>query len=85
MGSIHAAVWDITSKDNLPDGMTPSSVDIIILVFVFSALHPSEWASAVSNIYKVSADMRNLYFATFDGRIALPIVDAKTRRSRCNA
>ena len=85
MGSIHAAVWDITSKDSLPDGITPSSVDIIILVFVFSALHPSEWASAVSNIYKVSADMRNLYLVAFDCMVALPIVDTKTRRSRRNA
>jgi len=33
--------------------MEPESVDIIILVFVMSALHPDEWGMAISNIYKM--------------------------------
>jgi tRNAThr (cytosine32-N3)-methyltransferase len=28
-------------------------VDIVILVFVMSALHPDEWGKAVNNIQKV--------------------------------
>lgn len=60
VGSIHASVWDITSGDGLPDGISPSSVDIVVLVFVLSALHPAEWARAVSNIYKVSPYLPNI-------------------------
>jgi tRNAThr (cytosine32-N3)-methyltransferase len=29
----------------------PGSADILIMVFVFSALHPAEWAQAVSNAH----------------------------------
>ncbi|KAG6830359.1 hypothetical protein H0H87_008365 [Tephrocybe sp. NHM501043] len=52
-GSIHAAVWDLTSAEGLPVGLEPETVDIVILVFVFSALHPDEWGRAISNIYKM--------------------------------
>ena len=53
VGTIQAAVWDLTSP-TLPPGLEPGSVDIIILIFVLSALHPSEWANAVSNVHKVT-------------------------------
>ncbi|KAJ7790890.1 methyltransferase [Mycena olivaceomarginata] len=49
-GTISAAVWDLTSPA-LPDGVAPGSADILIMVFVFSALHPAEWAQAVSNAH----------------------------------
>ncbi|KAF8075177.1 S-adenosyl-L-methionine-dependent methyltransferase [Lyophyllum atratum] len=52
-GAIHAAVWDVTSLDGLPTGMEAGSVDIVILVFVFSALHPDEWGRAVANIHQM--------------------------------
>ncbi|KAJ3921655.1 methyltransferase [Lentinula edodes] len=52
-GSIHSAVWDLSSDDSLPPGLAPASVDIVILVFVLSALHPDEWASAIRNLRKV--------------------------------
>jgi len=52
-GTIHAAVWDLTSPDGLPLGMEPGSVDIVILVFVFSALHPDEWGRAIANIHQM--------------------------------
>ncbi|KAJ3986363.1 S-adenosyl-L-methionine-dependent methyltransferase [Lentinula detonsa] len=52
-GSIHAAVWDLASDHVLPPGLVPGSVDIVILVFVLSALHPDEWASAIRNVQKV--------------------------------
>ncbi|KAJ6580985.1 methyltransferase [Mycena capillaripes] len=52
IGTIEAGVWDLTS-DSLPDGVTPESADIVIMVFVFSALHPNEWAKAVSNVHKI--------------------------------
>ncbi|KAI0358186.1 methyltransferase [Trametes cingulata] len=52
LGTIEAAVWDLTSSE-LPPGLEPGSVDILTLVFVMSALHPREWANAVSNIHKL--------------------------------
>ncbi|KAJ7221892.1 methyltransferase [Mycena rebaudengoi] len=52
MGTIKAAVWDLTSH-SLPDGFEPGSADIVVMVFVFSALHPSEWARAVANVHKM--------------------------------
>ncbi|KAI0332694.1 methyltransferase [Cubamyces sp. BRFM 1775] len=52
LGTIESAVWDLTSSE-LPPGLEPSSVDIITLVFVLSALHPKEWANAISNIHKL--------------------------------
>ncbi|KDQ61936.1 hypothetical protein JAAARDRAFT_123355, partial [Jaapia argillacea MUCL 33604] len=52
IGSIQAAVWDLTS-DSLPDGVQPGTVDIAIMVFVLSALHPEEWGRAISNVFKM--------------------------------
>jgi len=52
-GSIHASVWDLTSKDSLPEGIEPGTVDFIFLVFVLSALQPAEWAQAVKNLHTV--------------------------------
>jgi tRNAThr (cytosine32-N3)-methyltransferase len=51
-GTIHAAVWDLTSPA-LPADLAPGSADLVLLVFVLSALHPSEWARAIANIHKV--------------------------------
>ncbi|KAG7094198.1 hypothetical protein E1B28_007805 [Marasmius oreades] len=53
VGKIHAAVWDLSSPDALPPGVEEGSVDIVVLVFVLSALHPDEWERAVSNVHKI--------------------------------
>ena len=53
-GSIRASVWDVTSTEGLPQDVLPGTVDIVILVFVMSALHPNEWGQAINNIQKVS-------------------------------
>ncbi|KAL0953935.1 hypothetical protein HGRIS_005099 [Hohenbuehelia grisea] len=52
-GTVRASVWDLSSREGLPSGVAPGSVDIVTLVFVLSALHPDEWAQAASNIYKM--------------------------------
>ncbi|EPT01123.1 hypothetical protein FOMPIDRAFT_1036443 [Fomitopsis schrenkii] len=52
IGSIKAAVWDLSSPE-LPPDAAPESVDIIILIFVLSALHPHEWQRAVQNVHKM--------------------------------
>lgn len=51
-GTIAASVWDLSSAAP-PPGLTPRSADILVLVFVLSALHPSEWPRAVSNIAQI--------------------------------
>lgn len=60
MGTIQASVWDVTSADGLPPNIEPGSIDIVILVFVLSALHPDEWGRAISNIFKVSSFLNYL-------------------------
>lgn len=49
VGKVEAAVWDLSSS-SLPPGIQPETVDIVILVFVLSALHPEEWKQAIENI-----------------------------------
>lgn len=51
-GAITAAVWDLSSASP-PPGLAPCSADILVLVFVLSALHPSEWPRAISNIAQI--------------------------------
>lgn len=49
-GTVRSSVWDLSSQ-TLPEGLEPESVDIAVMIFVLSALHPSEWAQAVANIF----------------------------------
>lgn len=50
-----ADVWDVTAEGegSLPPGLTKESVDVVVMIFVFSALAPSEWSQAVTNVYRV--------------------------------
>lgn len=49
---MQADVWD-AAGDDLPPGLEENSVDVAVMVFIFSALSPSEWLQAVRNVYKV--------------------------------
>lgn len=49
---VHASVWDISSED-LPPGVREGSVDVVLLVFIFSALSPEQWDAAVRNVWRV--------------------------------
>lgn len=49
---LSADVWDVSGED-VPPGVEEGSVDVVLLVFVFSALSPLQWDAAVRNIYKV--------------------------------
>ncbi|PHH91045.1 hypothetical protein CDD83_1884 [Cordyceps sp. RAO-2017] len=49
---IQADVWDV-SGDSLPPGLEESSVDVAVMVFIFSALSPREWTKAVENVHKL--------------------------------
>ena len=47
----HATVWDLANPEHaLPDGVEPHSVDIAVMIFVFSALTPSQWEDAMENL-----------------------------------
>ncbi|KAI0586937.1 Methyltransf-12 multi-domain protein [Pyrenophora tritici-repentis] len=55
---IQADVWDVASPptfDNagLPSGLTENSVDVVLMIFIFSALAPEQWDQAVRNIWRV--------------------------------
>lgn len=43
----------MSSKAGIPPTVEPNSVDILTMIFVFSALHPDEWAQAVENVHRV--------------------------------
>lgn len=47
-----AFVWDLAG-DNLPPEVEPESMDVLVLIFVLSALHPDKWDQAMDNLYKV--------------------------------
>ena len=49
-GSCEAHTWDLSSGA-LPAGVSPGSVDVVVLVFVLSALHPDEWKQAAENVF----------------------------------
>ncbi|KAF7723343.1 hypothetical protein EC973_002091 [Apophysomyces ossiformis] len=47
-----AFVWDLASPD-IPEHIEPGSLDIIVLIFVLSALTPEQWNQAVVNMHKM--------------------------------
>lgn len=47
-----AFVWDLSSSE-IPKEIEPESLDMIVLIFVLSALAPEQWDQAIKNIYKV--------------------------------
>jgi len=49
---IQASFWDIAS-DTLPENVHENSIDVVLLVFIFSALSPQQWRQAVRNVFRV--------------------------------
>ncbi|GAB7354720.1 hypothetical protein MBLNU459_g5136t1 [Dothideomycetes sp. NU459] len=52
---LHADVWDAAGQGEhaLPPGVAKSSVDLVIMIFIFSALSPKQWAQCVRNVFDV--------------------------------
>ncbi|KIW01788.1 uncharacterized protein PV09_06960 [Verruconis gallopava] len=57
VGRLEASVWDAAAEPaanetcSLPDGVEAGTVDVLLMVFIFSALAPEQWARAVSNAW----------------------------------
>jgi tRNAThr (cytosine32-N3)-methyltransferase len=49
---MQADVWD-AAGDELPPGLEEGSVDVVIMIFIFSALNPRQWRKAVENAYRL--------------------------------
>lgn len=55
---IQADVWDVAASPDsenggLPPGIKEGSVDVVLMIFIFSALNPRQWDQAVRNVWRV--------------------------------
>lgn len=79
-GVAFSSVWDLANPEgNVPEDLEPNSVDIVIMVFVFSALHPDQWKQAVANLQKVLKPGGEILFRDY-GRYDLAQVRFKKGR-----
>ncbi|KAK5630740.1 hypothetical protein RRF57_006455 [Xylaria bambusicola] len=49
---MQADVWDVAGEE-LPPGVKENTVDVVLMIFIFSALSPLQWEKAVRNIHRV--------------------------------
>lgn len=79
-GVAFSSVWDLGNADGeLPEDLEENSVDIVIMVFVFSALHPNQWEHAINNLRKVLKPGGEILFRDY-GRYDLAQVRFKKGR-----
>ncbi|KAL9115358.1 MAG: hypothetical protein Q9227_000679 [Pyrenula ochraceoflavens] len=50
--SMRAEIWDVAGEE-LPPGLEEESVDVVVMIFIFSALEPKQWDQAVKNLYRL--------------------------------
>ncbi|PNI73528.1 METTL6 isoform 3, partial [Pan troglodytes] len=55
---------DLT-KDDLLDHVPPESVDVVMLIFVLSAVHPDKMHLVLQNIYKVLKPGKSVLFRDY--------------------
>lgn len=76
----HAAVWDLADpQGELPEGVEENSMDIIVMIFVFSALSPAQWHQAVKNLQKLLKPGGEILFRDY-GRYDLTQLRFKSGR-----
>lgn len=51
--TITAAVWDMADPRGPPAEIEDGSVDIVVLIFAFSALSPKQWPQAMQNLHRM--------------------------------
>lgn len=79
-GIAYSSVWDLAnSQTQLPENLAPNSCDIIIMVFVFLALHPEQWTNAVNNLAKALKPGGHILFRDY-GRYDLAQIRFKKER-----
>lgn len=79
-GIAYSSVWDLANENGeIPEDMEPHSVDVVIMVFVFSALSPEQWKNAISNLDKVLKPGGRILFRDY-GRYDLAQVRFKKGR-----
>jgi tRNAThr (cytosine32-N3)-methyltransferase len=49
---LQADVWDAAGQ-SLPPGLEAGTVDVVLMVFIFSALSPEQWEHAVRNVHSL--------------------------------
>ncbi|XBW35839.1 hypothetical protein QEN19_001411 [Hanseniaspora menglaensis] len=76
-GIAFADRWDICDSENLP--VEPNSVDLIIMIFVFSALEPKQWEQTMANCAKLLKKGGKILFRDY-GRYDLAQVRFKGER-----
>lgn len=52
VGRMRAEVWDVAGE-SLPEGIAEKSADVVVMIFIFSALNPNQWTQAVKNVWRV--------------------------------
>ena len=50
---VFSTTWDLSSAEGIPKEVERESVDLVVMIFVWSALHPDEWERAMKNLYEV--------------------------------
>lgn len=79
-GIAFSSVWDLANAEGqLPDDLEESSCDMIIMIFVFSALHPEQWKQAINNTHRLLKPGGKILFRDY-GRYDLAQVRFKGGR-----
>ena len=52
-GESNVSIDDTNNDPSLPPGLAAGSADIVLLIFVFSALAPTQWRQAVRNVHRL--------------------------------
>lgn len=78
-GAVEACVYDLAAGGTLPEGVEEGSVDVVIMVFVFSALAPEQWSAALGNVRRMLKEGGKVLFRDY-GRGDLAQVRFKAGR-----
>lgn len=79
-GIAYSSVWDLANPEgNIPEDMEENQADYVIMIFVFSALHPEQWHQAMLNLNKVLKPGGKILFRDY-GRYDLAQVRFKKGR-----
>ncbi|KAI9742353.1 MAG: hypothetical protein M1818_003886 [Claussenomyces sp. TS43310] len=75
---MQADVWDVAGVE-LPPDVRENTVDLVMMIFVFSALSPDQWGQAVRNIHRILKPGGEVFFRDY-GRNDLAQVRFKKGR-----